>query len=144
MHNYQMLSKDALHENRNRLIAALAELKAETVTIDYIGGGDSGDVSNLSVSQPDLLPQLEQAAVVLRCIRGEWRDCQYHHWPEDQPVPLRQALMDFTLDWVNSEHGGWENNDGGQGSVIIRVPDNTFSLEHTEFYTESTSYEYSL
>lgn len=144
MLDYFVLSHAALQENRDRLMAALAGLGAESATIDYVGGGDSGEVSSLTVSPSDLRASLQQATVVMRCVRGEWRDGQYHHWPEDQSVPLAQALTDFTLDWINSEHGGWENNDGGQGSVTILVADNSFSQEHTEFYTESTCYDYSL
>lgn len=138
------LSTDALHENRERLLAALSALSIQTAVIDYSGGGDSGDVSELVVSPPEQMTQVTQATVILRCVRGEWRDGKYHPIVEDQPVLLRQALEDFTLDWVNATHGGWENNDGGQGTVTINVADNTFVLEHTEFYTESHSYEYAL
>lgn len=144
MLSYHMFSTETLHENRDRLLAALAALNIQSAVIDYTGGGDSGDISEVSVSPPDLMTSLAQAAVALRCIRGEWRDGKYHPKVEDQSIPLRQALEDFTLDWVNATHGGWENNEGGQGTVVINVAENTFTLEHTEFYTESHCYEYAL
>jgi hypothetical protein len=46
--------------------------------------------------------------------------------------------------WVDAHHSGWENNDGGSGTVTIHVAENNFQLEHTEYYTESSSYEYTL
>lgn len=144
MFGSSLLSANALLENRHRLLAALRELEAQSATIDYSGGGDSGDISTVAVFPSERMDSLAQAMVVLRCVRGEWRDGHYQPIVEDRSVALSQALEDFTLEWVNSTHGGWENNDGGQGTVTIDVTENTFNLEHTEFYTESTGYEHSL
>lgn len=138
------LSNELLQENRARLMAVLTTLAVRSVTINYVGGGDFGDVCDLEISPPELLTQLEQTNVVMRYVRGEWHDGKYHPSLADQTVPLQQALTDFTLDWLNSVQGGWENNDGGQGAVIINVHHNSCSLEHTEFYTETNDYVYSL
>ena len=37
-----------------------------------------------------------------------------------------------------------DSYDGGSGTVTIQVAENNFQLEHTEYYTESSSYEYTL
>ena len=55
---------------------------------------------------------------------------------------MDDALRDFAMAWANAQHSGWENNDGGSGTVIIHVAENNF--QHTEYYTESSSYEYTL
>ena len=144
MSDYHVLASEALHDNRVRLMTALATLQAQQVVVNYTGGGDSGDVAELGIMPPELLPQLDSETVAIRCLVGEWRDGQHHHQVVDKPLTLKAALQDFTLDWVNSTHGGWENNDGGQGTVTIDIAENTFDLEHTEFYTESNCYEHSL
>jgi hypothetical protein len=53
-------------------------------------------------------------------------------------------VRDFAMRWVDSLYGGWENNDGACGTVTLNVTDNLIVLEHTAYYTESTSYEHSL
>ena len=42
---------------------------------------------------------------------------------------MRQALADFTLDWVEDTHSGWEINDGACGELVIDVAEATFVLD---------------
>ena len=57
---------------------------------------------------------------------------------------INDALRDFTLTWVNAHHGGWENDEGGDGTVTLYVPANHCQLAHSECYTERNDYAYSL
>jgi hypothetical protein len=76
--------------------------------------------------------------------KPDWQEgVGYVYTRATQLQSIYQALGDFSMSWVSAQHGGWENNDGGQGTVTVVVADNTFTLEHTEFFTESCSYEYS-
>ena len=146
MFAYSPISLEAIHTNRDCLLAALAKLNVTDVIVHYDGGGDSGDVSEVSVL-PESLNVAEQLATVqvnYYYLLGEYREGQYHYQLESHLVSLDDALRDFALTWVDAHHGGWENNEGGAGVVTIKVAEPNFLLEHVEYYTESVSYDHAL
>ena len=144
MLDFQLPAEDARTLNRDRLLAALAGIGVLRVVVAYDGGGDSGDVSEVSVEPPELLPRLRAETMALRCRMGEFRDGRYHYHTADHPMSLHRALADFTLDWVADTHNGWENNEGGNGSVTLDVVAGALKLEHTEYFTESQDYVHEL
>ena len=144
MLEFQLPAEDSRTLNRDRLLTALAGLGVRKVVVAYEGGGDSGDVSEVSVEPPELLPTLRTEMIELRCRIGEFEDGRYQYRTADQSMSLHQAVSDFTLDWVGDTHGGWESNEGGSGSVTIDVVAGTLKLEHTEYFTESQDYVHEL
>lgn len=144
MSEFQYLDSDARQLNRDRLMAALTALHAVAVEIDYCGGGDSGDVSDFCIQPAELRPVLESKTVMLRCKVGHWDDPERRRESVDRPFSLREALHEFTLDWVDGPHNLWYEGEGGQGSLSIDVPGNRFTLNHHAFYIESNHYEHVL
>ena len=144
MLEFQLPAEDSRTLNRDRLLTALAGLGVRQVVVAYEGGGDSGDVSEVSVEPPELLPKLRTETIELRCRIGEFQDGHYQYRTADQSMSLHRAVSDFTLDWVEDTHGGWENNEGGSGSVTLDVEAGTLKLEHTEYFTESQDYVHEL
>jgi hypothetical protein len=59
MFAYTPASLEAIHANRESLLAALIKLNITEVTIRYEGGGDSGDVTELEVKPETVIPQLD-------------------------------------------------------------------------------------
>jgi hypothetical protein len=100
----------------------LAALHVAEVVIRYDGGGDSGDVSEVSVlpESLDVAEQLTTVQVNYYYLLGEYREGQYHYQLESHLVSLDDALRDFALTWVDAHHGGWENNEGGAGWSRLR------------------------
>lgn len=43
-----------------------------------------------------------------------------------------------------SGHEGYQNHDGGQGTLTIDVDEGVVTLEHTDFYTESDTTAHTL
>ena len=144
MFAYTPASLEAIHANRESLLAALIKLNITEVTVRYEGGGDSGDVTELEVKPETVTPQLVVEHIPHRYVASEYRDREYHYHLEKRQSSVDDALRDFAMAWANAQHSGWENNDGGSGTVIIHVAENNFQLGHTEYYTESSSYEYTL
>jgi hypothetical protein len=144
MFAYTPASLEAIHANRESLLAALIKLNITEVIIRYEGGGDSGDVTELEVKPDTVAPQLTTEQVSHHFVASEYRDREYHYHLEERLLSVNDALHDFALEWVDVHHSGWENNDGGSGAVTIQVTENRFQLEHTEYYTESCGYEYTL
>jgi hypothetical protein len=144
MSNYLDLSQQALTLNRDLLINTLQTLNITEVRANYQGGGDSGDVMDFDVIPESLSPLLHSEKLDYHSVRGEFVDGHYQYLSSNQPTPLNEALTDFVLSWIGMHHCGWENNEGGQGVMIVDVLSNGFDLNHTEFYVESTQYEYQL
>lgn len=135
---------EAQRLNRDTLIQALAQLGAAQVTISYSGGGDSGDVCQVTAMPPEVLLQFRETRVPFVYLCPEHQDGQVTWVLQFQHQSLEEALHDFTLNWVELHHGGWENNEGGEGEVTIDVPGNAFTLDHNAFYTERDHYGYTL
>ena len=149
MMGYSPKSFEAVRANRQPLLTALAALAITQLVVRYEGGGDSGDVSELeifpeSLAQANIANTLKVEQLTYHCLAGEYQDGEYRYFLQEQQSSIDSALRDFTLTWVDAHHGGWENNDGGSGTVTINVSEGTFRLEHTEYYTECSNYEYDL
>lgn len=106
---------EALSINRQRLLAALITAQITEVLVRYEGGGDEGDISEVIVKPESCLPQLNTQRLVYCYARGEYREGACHYFLEDKEVVLDEALRDFVFTWVDTYHGGWENNEGGSG-----------------------------
>ena len=144
MFAYSAASLDAIHANRQPLLTALAALNITEVSIRYEGGGDSGDVMEILVKPEEKTPLLQTEQVLFHSVLGE--SCEGHHQYRlsESSRSLDEALRDFTLTWVDAHHGGWENDEGGDGTITIHVAANRFQLAHSECYTERNDYAYSL
>ena len=149
MMGYSPKSFEAVRANRQPLLTALAALAITQLVVRYEGGGDSGDVSELeifpeSLAQANIADTLKTQQLTYHCLAGEYQDGEYRYFLQEQQSSIDSALRDFVLTWVDAHHGGWENNDGGSGTVTINVSEGTFRLEHAEYYTECSNYEYDL
>ena len=149
MFAYSPKSFEAVRANRQPLLTALAALGITELVVRYEGGGDSGDVSELEIfpqelAEANIANTLKMEQLTYHCLAGEYQDGEYRYFLQEQQSSIDSALRDFTLTWVDAHHGGWESNDGGSGTVTINVAEGTFRLEHTEYYTECSSYEYDL
>ena len=149
MMGYSPKSFEAVRANRQPLLTALAALAITQLVVRYEGGGDSGDVSELeifpeSLAQANIANTLKVEQLTYHCLAGEYQDGEYRYFLQEQQSSIDSALRDFVLTWVDAHHGGWENNDGGSGTMTINVSEGTFRLEHTEYYTECSNYEYDL
>ena len=149
MMGYSPKSFEAVRANRQPLLTALAALAITQLVVRYEGGGDSGDVSELeifpeSLAQANIANTLKVEQLTYHCLAGEYQDGEYRYFLQEQQSSIDSALRDFVLTWVDAHHGGWENNDGGSGTMTINVTEGTFRLEHSEYYTECSNYEYDL
>ncbi len=145
MSDYLALATQAQEQNREILMNALKAQGIQIATVDYAGAGDSGDTCDLAVQPPERLAVLGELKVKQHVV-----DVQYLGYGQracsmrETEVALDEAVRDFAMRWVDSLYGGWENDDGACGTVTINVHDDAIHLEHTTYYTESSSYEHSL
>jgi hypothetical protein len=93
-------------EERARLLAELRALGATTLEAEYDGYGDSGNVEAIT-TVPDL--------------------------PEVDAVP---GLADFLWSVAYAEHSGFENNEGGGGTVAWDLVADRIDLDHYDNVVE--------
>jgi len=134
-----------LRENKQPLLAALRQLGAKSVVITYAGSGDSGQIESLTVHDSQE-QELNLDAVMITVLQSEgiFGDDGFREHTEPRTQPLKDALESFVYDWLEDTQPGWEINDGSSGECTIDVEEGRFSLDHTNYYTESSSHGYSL
>ena len=103
-----------LKETRATLIAQLRSICISEVTAEYEGYGDSGNVEDVTV-QP--------AEVKL-------------------PEALVTEVGDFAWSLAYHHHPGFENNEGGYGTLTWDIAADSITLDHADRYVEcSHSYD---
>ncbi|MFA6031999.1 MAG: DUF6878 family protein [Myxococcota bacterium] len=105
------------------------------VTVSFDGCGDSGQIEDISAVD-------EHGAVELASITLSQSDCQTGGGgPESNaPRPIADAIETLAYDLLESEHGGWENNDGAYGEFTFDVAARKITLEHNQRFTSSELY----
>jgi hypothetical protein len=127
-----------LKANRDRILKALKAIGVTRVVVSYSGSGDSGQIDHVDIYQGDQKVEAKRQISILR-LESRW-NAQRSTWDEklkNKRVSLSEALEELVYDWLEAEHGGWENNDGASGECTIDVSEDQFVLGHTNYYTES-------
>lgn len=131
-------ARGKLKANRDRILSTLKELRATHVVVSYSGSGDSGQVDHVEVFRDKkVIKAKKPTAVLVSSSTWSQENSCWDETTEIRSMPLEEALEDFICDWLQAEHGGWENNDGASGECKIDVRDGQFVLAHTSYYTES-------
>jgi len=153
--------RDRTNKETWKLVRAAFEKYGITeAAVQYDGSGDSGEYRNGYYTLADgtkrsPLPnhlhwsaaagteELEvlEAFIGRPATKSEWYD-ETGEWVTKQygEERLENALLDLAGDLVSREHSGWENNEGGQGTVTFTR--DGIKLHHEENIIEVSSYEY--
>jgi hypothetical protein len=121
--------RERLPAAKKALLAALKRSRARRVTIDYDGEGDSGQIGEVAAESATGRP-VDLVRKITLNLRGE--PYQY--------ATLQEALEDFAWVVLAVYHSGFENNEGGFGTLSFDVRKGTVTLEHNDRIIEvSTS-----
>lgn len=92
------------------------------VTVTFDGCGDSGQIEDIlafdehgEVAVPE--DKLASAKVDSQAVTGT-----------DDGEPVKDVIETLAYDLLQSEHGGWENNEGAYGEFRFDVADRTITL----------------
>lgn len=105
----QKKAEESRRETRAVLLSDLRALGATQVTVIYEGYGDSGNVEDVSLL-PDTLKPAED---------------------------LVRRLEDFGWDFAYALSPGFENNEGGYGTLTWDIETDTINVNHSDRYVES-------
>ena len=147
--SYAQECKDRADQNREAIWAALkgpAFERYSSVRVTYSGESDDGQINNITLEPEDndgakLLTDTRVSVInkSSRLVDGEWIES-----PLVKDTSLDEALEDFAYDWLSSNHGGWENNDGGSGHMVFDFKNQKVNISHCTYYTSSETDEYVL
>ena len=97
-------------EVRAVLLAQLRTLGVTEVTAEYEGYGDSGNVEDIT---------LQPSGIAL-------------------PTDLSSQLDEFAWAFAYQQHPGFENNEGGYGTLTWDLTKDSIDLDHADRFVDST------
>ena len=112
-------------ELREKLLTKLREMGVTDIEVEYSGYGDSG--------------QLESTTYTPKIGTDVDFDSIPPFWGNGDPIKrnLDSAVSDFVWDVISGHYGGFENNEGGGGTVIWDVANDKITLEHYWYIQET-------
>lgn len=93
---------------KKSIIPKLNELGVTKLTVNYSGSGDEGSLEGLDV---------EPQGIII-------------------PNELEQQICDLADELLYSEHGTWEDGDGGTGMIVIDPVANRIVNKHGWYFTD--------
>jgi hypothetical protein len=117
-------------KTKHKLLRALRARGIAAVKIEYDGYGDQGQIESIvALNASDRrVPLNRPTRLVLR--EGN---------PPTLYPSLEEAIDDFGWMILQHFHGGFEDNDGGFGTITIDVPRGTVSLDHDDRFTDTVN-----
>jgi hypothetical protein len=116
--------------NKTAVFEALAQAGVTSVTVEFDGEGDSGQIESVVATSGDKPEKLPRTPVAL----------QFVHWDgrtDTVQTPLSAAIPDLCYGYLSREHGGWENNDGAYGTFTFDIGRRTIELEFNGRFTDT-------
>ncbi len=123
--------------NKVILFDALVPAGITVINVDFDGEGDSGQLNGVCALAGDQQAQLPTTKLTIHQIR--WGQTE----STSSELTLEAAIEALCYDYLEQEHDGWENNDGGYGEFIIDVSERTISLEFCQRYSDYTKFSHS-
>ena len=120
---------EAWKTNRDVFFAALASAEITRITVTFDGEGDSGQINEITAFKGDEPLALPSQVISIRSV----------DWNGESTMsekPLEAAIESLCYDFLEQEHGGWENNDGAYGEFTFDVSARTVELEFNGRYTD--------
>ena len=115
---------------KRAILRALAARGIASVTIEYDGEGDSGQIDGILAYDSK-----EQPVAIDRPVRL----ALYRSKGTSDYASLREALDDFAWLLLGHFHDGFVNNEGGFGTIRIDVAKRSVFLDHDDRVIETVN-----
>lgn len=119
--------------NRRLILEDLKRKSITSVSVVYDGYGDSGGITDFEVNggkgEADLTDKVVSQVVEPLAATVF-----------DEELTLKDLIESLAMELVESDHGGWENNEGGSGTVTFDTQAMQVRVEHVENYLSHEEY----
>lgn len=132
-----LLAPEVDGHNKTVLFDALGDASIACVAVEFDGYGDSGQIERVAFLRADNSE--------CDCPPGEieFRSARYDGSGIDsEACPIAEAIERMAYRFLEDSHGGWENNEGADGTFTFLVEPRTITLVYNERYTATDSYEH--
>jgi hypothetical protein len=121
--------------NKAAIFDALSAAAITEVLVEFDGEGDSGQIEMVTVVRNQEPVEMPEGAVTL--LQASFGSPE----PVLSECSIREGIETLCYDFLEDEHGGWENNDGAFGEFRLDVAKRAIQLEfHGRFTDVSTSF----
>jgi hypothetical protein len=122
--------------NKKAVFDALSDAGITSVTLEFDGEGDSGQIESVIACIGETPVALPPTRVTLE--RAYW----HSEKRETQDLPLAEAVEALCYDCLEDKHSGWENNDGAFGTFILDVAARTVELEFNGRFSDTYTHNH--
>lgn len=136
---YVKAQAEANERNKTIVFDALANANITTITINFDGCGDSGQIEEVSAFNGSEKSTIPQTPVKFEDVL--WGSNIRH---EHDDLSLSDAVENLCYGYLSQMYGGWENNDGAFGQFTFNVARRTIEFEFNGRYTEYSTDSHSL
>ena len=119
--------------NKTVVFDALAAAGLTSITVEFDGEGDSGQINGIAAHAGEAPAVLPSTALTLHQASHNGGDLR------TTETNLRDAIETLCYDYLTQCHDGWENNDGAYGTFEFDVPNRTVHLDIDERFTDTTN-----
>ena len=116
------------------LLLKLADLGVTGIKIFYSGSGDSGDIDDVvytrtkeaSFDDINTLSSYGESSLYLKELNYD----------------LKDEISDFASEKILNNLEDWWNNDGGYGTMLIKIPSGQYEINNMIYITDTEEFEH--
>ena len=116
--------------NKAVIFEALSAAGIDLVNVTFDGEGDSGQIENIIARKGEVQIPISDQTVTVQS--GSWDGKEV----SVREQSLGEAIEQLCYDFLEQEHGGWENNDGAFGEFTLDVEGKNVELEFNGRYSD--------
>jgi len=122
--------------NKNVVFDALVALGITSVTVEFDGYSDSGQIEEIIARASGGATELPSTS--LTTFSPAEATCKV----EAVETTLRGAIEALCYDFLNHEHSGWENGDGAYGEFRFDAGARSVHLDFNTRFMDATNYSH--
>ena len=134
-------------EHKETFLAALRMAHVASVTVEFSGSGDSGQIDYvIAVNAEGNAIDLSKSKLLWPIKSSQHLDGNWVESTSDEPTSLEDIAKTITYEALEQSNHDWYNNDGGQGTFQIdfATDPTTITLEVEVNYTKTNNHKYDL
>lgn len=121
--------------NRKTLFDALDAAGLTTVTVEFNGYGDEGQIESTKyfVDEAETIPAIESLMFARQRTMAAPR--------ESEPISLEDAMDELLYDLLSRHYGGWQDNEGSYGEFTFNIAKRTVDLDIAMRFVDANHYQ---
>ena len=116
------------------LLLQLADLGVTGIKIFYSGGGDSGDIDDIVYTTTK-----EADFINIINLTNYGENVLYLQNLDDE---LSDKISDFANEKILNDIEDWWNNDGGYGTMLIKIPSGKYEINNMIYTTDTEDFHH--